>query len=342
MRRIGLALGVLAALALGLVAIQPARAQAIEKPDVTLAVGGKSGLYYLPLTITERLGYFKQQGLDVTIDDFAGGAKSLQALLGGSVDVVTGAYEHTIRMQARGQDVKAVLELGRFPGFVLGVRKEKAASVKSFKDLRGFKIGVSAPGSATHFFVNALIGKDGLKPEDVSIISVGSGATAVAAIKRGEIDAISNVDPAVSKLEQDGDIVVLADTRTEEGNMQLFGGTNPAAVLYLKADFAEKYPNTTQRLVNALYKGLLWLKTASVDDVVKAMPEEYYLGDRTLYERAVKASIEMYSKTGIITEKGMQNAYQLLAQFDSELKGAKVDLAKTFDDRFVRKAAAGM
>jgi NitT/TauT family transport system substrate-binding protein len=339
MRRIGLALG---ALALGLVATQPARAQAIEKPDVTLAVGGKSGLYYLPLTITERLGYFKQQGLDVTIDDFAGGAKSLQALLGGSVDVVTGAYEHTVRMQARGQDVKAVLELGRFPGFVLGVRKEKAASVKSFKDLKGFKIGVSAPGSATHFFVNALIGKDGLKPEDVSIISVGSGATAVAAIKRGEIDAISNVDPAVSKLEQDGDIVVLADTRTEEGNMQLFGGTNPAAVLYLKADFAEKYPNTTQRLVNALYRGLQWLKTASVEDVVKTMPEEYYLGDRKLYERAVKASIEMYSRTGIITEKGMQNAYQLLAQFDPELKGAKVDLAKTFDDRFVRKAAAGM
>jgi len=339
MRSIRLAL---VAAAIGLVATQPVCAQAVEKPDVTLAVGGKSGLYYLPLTITERLGYFKQEGLDVSINDFAGGAKSLQALLGGSVDVVTGAYEHTIRMQARGQDIKAVLELGRFPGFVLGVRKEKAASVKSFKDLKGFKIGVSAPGSATHFFVNALIGKEGLKPEDVSIISVGSSATAVAAIKRGEIDAISNVDPAMSKLEQDGDIVVLADTRTEEGNMKLFGGTNPAAVLYLKADFAQKYPNTTQHLVNALYKGLQWLKTASVDDVVKTMPEEYYLGDRAVYRRAVKASIEMYSKTGIITEKGMQNAYQLLAQFDPELKGTKVDLARTFDDRFVRKAAAGM
>src|SRR5438067_8996131 len=328
MRKIGLTLG---ALALGLVtAAQAAHAQAVEKREVTLAVGGKSGLYYLPLTITERLGYFQQQGLTVAINDFAGGAKSLQALLGGSVDVVTGAYEHTIRMQARGQDVKAVLELGRFPGFVLGVRKDKAAAVKSFKDLQGFKIGVSAPGSATHFFVNVLIGKEGLKPEDVSIISVGSGATAVAAIKRGEIDAISNVDPAVSKLEQDGDIVVLADTRTEQGNMQLFGGTNPAAVLYLKADFAEKYPNTTQHLVNALYRGLQWLKAASVDDIVKTMPEEYYLGDKAVYERAVRASIEMYSKTGIITEKGMQNAYQLLAQFDPELKGAKVDLAKTF------------
>src|SRR6266699_2115573 len=97
MKSMRLALG---ALAFGLLASHPAHAQAIEKPDVTLAVGGKSGLYYLPLSITERLGYFKQHGLDVTINDFAGGAKSLQALLGGSVEVVTGAYEHTVRMQA--------------------------------------------------------------------------------------------------------------------------------------------------------------------------------------------------------------------------------------------------
>ena len=109
----------------------------------------------------------------------------------------------------------------------------------------------------------------------------------------------------------------------------------------MKADFAEKYPNTIQGVVNALYKGLQWLKAAGVEDIVNTVPEEYYLGDRALYRRAVTASREMYSKTGIITENGMQNAYRLLAPFDPELQGAKVDLKKTFDDRFVRKAAAG-
>ena len=98
-------------------------AQAPEKPDLTLGVGGKGLLYYLPLTLAEQLGYFKEQGLNVTINDFAGGAQSLQALVGGSVDVVAGAYEHTIRMQAKGQDIKAVIELGRFPGIVLGVKE---------------------------------------------------------------------------------------------------------------------------------------------------------------------------------------------------------------------------
>jgi NitT/TauT family transport system substrate-binding protein len=331
----------LGALALSIALAAPS-AQAQEKKDVTLAVGGKGLLYYLPLTLAERLGYFKEQGLNVTINDFGGGAKSLQALVGGSVDVVAGAYEHTIRMQAKGQDIRAVIELGRFPGMVLAVKKDKAASVKSFKDLKGFKVGVTAPGSSTNFFLNALIGKEGLKPEDVSIIGVGGGAGAVAAMKRGDIDALVNLDPVISKLTQDGDIVILADTRTEEGNMKLFGGNNPAAVIYFKQDFMEKNPETTQRIVNAFYKALKWLEKATPEDVAKAVPEEYHLGDRTLYLAAVKASAAMYSKTGIVTPEGRKNAFDMLVQFDKELQDNKIDLAKTFEGKYVQKAAAGM
>jgi NitT/TauT family transport system substrate-binding protein len=330
------------AFALCWVFAQPGLGQTIEKKDLVLGVGGKGLLYYLPLTIAEQRGYFKEEGLNVAINDFAGGARSLQALVGGSVDLVTGAYEHTIRMQAKGQDIRAVIELGRFPGMVLALKKDKAAQVRSFKDLKGMKVGVTAPGSSTNFFVNALIAKEGLKPDDVSIIGVGSGATAVAAIKKGEIDAIVNLDPAISKLTQDGDIVILADSRTEEGNMKLFGGNNPAAVVYLKADFIEKNPVTVQRVVNAFYKALKWLEKATPEDIVKAVPEEYYLGDRPLYLAAVKASSAMYSRDGLISAQGMKNGYDMLAQFDKELTGAKVDLAKTFDDRFVKKAAAGM
>jgi NitT/TauT family transport system substrate-binding protein len=326
-----------AVLALGLAT--GAKAQAPEKTDLTLGVGGKGLLYYLPLTLTERLGYFKEEGLNVTITDFGGGSKALQSLIGGSADVVTGAYEHTIRMQAKGQDIVAVLELGRFPGIVLGVRKDKAASVKSFKDLKGMKVGVTAPGSSTNFFVNALIGREGLKPEDIAVIGVGAGMSAVAAMKKGDIDAISNLDPVMTKLEQDGDIKVIADTRTEEGNMKLFGGNNPAAVVYLKRDFITKNPVTTQHIVNAFYKTLKWLEKATPDDIAKTVPETYYLGDKALYIAAVKASAPMYSKTGVIPPAGMKNALDMLQQFDADLKTAKIDLAKTFDDRFVKKAA---
>jgi NitT/TauT family transport system substrate-binding protein len=331
-------LGALAALAVAFSA--GAQAQPVEKPDLTIGVGGKSLLYYLPLTLAERLGYFKEQGLNVTINDFAGGAQSLQALVGGSLDVVTGAYEHTIRMQAKGQDIRAVIELGRFPGIVFAVKKDRADKIKSAADLKGAKIGVTAPGSSTNFLAMYMMVKAGLKADDAAFIRVGTGPTAIAAMQKGEIDAISNLDPVITKLEQDGSIVILADTRTEDGNMKLFGGNNPAAVVYLKNEFIQRNPVTTQRVVNAFYKTLKWLEKATPEEVAKVVPEEFYLGDRGLYISALKASAPMYSKTGVIPEKGMQNANEMLVLFDKEVADAKVDLRTTFDDRFVKKAAS--
>src|SRR5215203_7178632 len=125
-----------AALAAGIMpAAKGQPAGAPEKAKLLLGVGGKPLLYYLPLTIAERRGLFKEEGLEVEINDLAGGARSLQSLVGGSVDVVTGAYEHTIRMQAKGQDIRAVTPI--------------FAPFKSAADLKGAKIGVTAPGSST-------------------------------------------------------------------------------------------------------------------------------------------------------------------------------------------------
>ena len=216
-----------------------------EKPKVVLGVGGKPALYYLPLTIAERKGFFKEEGLEVEINDFAGGARALQALVGGSVDVVTGAYEHTVRMQAKGQDIRGVAELGRFPSITVAVRKEQASTVKSAADFKGKKIGVTAPGSSTYLIPLYAMSKAGLKASDASFIGVGATASAVAAIQRGEIDIISNTEPVISKLEQEGAVVPLIDTRTEAGTRALFGGPNPAATLYTRTEFIEKNPETT-------------------------------------------------------------------------------------------------
>ncbi len=328
--------------ALALIAALPA-AMAQGKPErtkVVLGVGGKPLLYYLPLSIAERKGFFKEQGLDVEINDFGGGAKSLQALVGGSVDVVTGAYEHTIRMQAKGQDIRAVLELGRFPGIVVAVRKELADKVKSAGDFKGLKVGVTAPGSSTHLITLFAMSKAGLKATDASFIGIGGAATSVAAVKNGQVDVISNAEPVISKLETDGDIKVLVDTRTEEGTKALFGGTNPAAVLYLRKEFADANPVTTQRLVNGLYAALQWLAKATPAEVADAVPPEYLLGDRKLYEAAVKASLQSYSRSGVISKEGMDSVYATLKQIDPEFKDANVDLSKTFIDTFVKQVKA--
>ena len=335
--KVKLMLAAAAAMLFATAHVAPAQA-APEKTTLTLGVGGKPLLYYLPLTIAERKGMFKQQGLDVTINDFGGGAKSLQALIGGSVDAVTGAYEHTIRMQQKGQDIQAVIELGRFPGIVLMVKKGLENKVKTAADLKGMKIGVTAPGSSTNFFANFLIAKAGGRPDDSAFIGVGGGASAVAAMENGQIDALSHLDPVISKLQRDKTVFILADSRTEAGTKAIFGGSNPAAVLYLKHDFIEKNPKTVQALVNAFHHALLWLAKAKPEDVVATVPETYYLGDKPLYLEAVKNSMETYSRTGIIPKAGMESAYHMLAQFDPALAAAKIDLSKTFTDRFVKAA----
>ena len=203
-------------------------AQAVEKPKTTIAVGGKNLLYYLPLTIAEQRGYFKAEGLDVTIVDFAGGARALQALVGGSADVVSGAFEHTVNMQVKGQRLRAFALQGRAPQIVLGLNPKTMAGYKVPADLKGKKIGVTAPGSSTNVMVNFFLAKAGLKPSDVSIIGVGASQGAVAAMRSGQIDAISNLDPVITLLQRSGDLKIISDTRILAEADKVFGGPMPA------------------------------------------------------------------------------------------------------------------
>jgi NitT/TauT family transport system substrate-binding protein len=328
--------GLIAAACMALTATT-AFAQTPEKKKITLGVGGKALLYYLPLTIAERKGFFKEQGLDVEIQDFAGGARSLQALIGGSIDVVTGAYEHTIRMQAKGQDIRAVIELGRFPAIAVALKKDRKWT--SPADFKGMKIGVTAPGSSTNMLMNFVMAQAGLSPSEASFIGIGSAQSALAAMQKGEIDGVSHLEPVLSFLERAGEVKVVIDTRTEEGTRALFGGSNPAAVLYAKKSFIDANPNTMQALTTAFYKTLQWLKTATPEDIANTVPPEYLLGDRELYMLAAKNSKASYSLTGVIEQGGMKSTADMLTKFDPELKGASIDLSKTFDDRFVKKAA---
>jgi NitT/TauT family transport system substrate-binding protein len=311
-----------------------------EQKEVSLAVGGKTLLYYLPLTLAEQLGYFEEEGLEVTISDFAGGSKSLQALMGGSADVVTGAYDHTIQMQAKGQPITAAVVLGRFPGIVLGVVEGKAAEYQGPESLKGWNVGVTAPGSSTNFMVNYLLSRHGLQPGDVSFIGVGGGPSAVAAVKRGEVDAIANLDPVITQLETAGEIKVVADTRTQAGSEQVYGGGYPAAVLYTKPEFVEENPKTVQALVNAFVRTLDWLQKASPEEVAAKVPEAYFLGDRAAYTASLERSKPMHSPTGDLDMAAAENARKVLAAFDQNVKQADIDLAETWDGRFVEEARA--
>ena len=312
-----------------------------EKPKVSIAVGGKPAFYYISLTIAERLGYFKDEGLEVEISDFAGGSKALQAVVGGSADVVAGAWENTIDQQPKGLNLQGFVKMGRYPAITVGVVKAKAASYKSPKDLKGMKIGVTAPGSSTNRVAQALMAQGGLKPDDASFIGVGTSSGVIAAVKKGEIDAVSNIDPVITMMEKAGDIVVVADTRTAEGTRKVFGYSDlPAAALYAPIDFIKKNPNTVQALTNAMVRALLWLQKATPDQVADTVPPDYLLGDRALYVEAYAKFKEAISPDGMFTKEGAENTLKFLAAFNPAIKPGEIKLDQTYDNSYVQKALA--
>jgi NitT/TauT family transport system substrate-binding protein len=308
-----------------------------EKRKVNIATASL-GLPYLPLIVAQQRKYFADEGLEVEIAAFAGGSKALQSLMGGSSDVASGAYSNTLTMAAKGQKLIYFATQVRYPALTIAVSRRVADRYKSPADLKGMKIGVSAPGSSTHMIVNHLLGKSGLTSADVSIIGVGTSAAAVAAIEKGEIDAIINSDPVMTKLETDNAIRVIAETRTRKGTEELFGGPYPEAGLYATADFIAKNPNTIQALTSAIVRAELWMQKATVDDIAANVPAEYMLGEKDLYLASYQKMRESHAPDGQITKEGAQIVLNVLAAFLPEVKAANIKVEDTYDNRFVAAA----
>lgn len=336
MKRRHLIAGSLAAAALPRLVL----AQAIEKPKVTIAVGGKNLFYYLPLTIAEQLGYFKDEGLEVTIVDFAGGSRALAAVVGGSADVVSGAFEHTVNMQFKGQPMRAFVLQGAAPQIVLGINPKTMPNFKTVADLKGKKIGITAPGSSTNIMANFVLAKAGLKPSDVSFIGVGASSGAVAAMRSGQIDAMSNLDPVITLLQRSGDLKIVTDTRIVAEAERVFGGPMPAGCLYAPQPFLDKNPNTVQALANAMVRANKWIQKAGPGDIIQVVPESYLLGDRAIYIDGFRAAQKALSPDGMFPAKGPETAFRALASADAKLAEAKLDLTAVYTNEFAKKANA--
>src|ERR1700730_18213731 len=144
-----------------------------ERKTVMLGIGGKIQLPYVAVNIAQQRGYFKAQGLTVEFNEFQGGSDSLKALIGGSVDFVSGAYEHTLYLQARGQVITSVALQNNSFGVVIALSKQRAAAYRSPKDLQGLTIGVTAPGSSSALALSLLMAKQNLTADQIAIIGVG-------------------------------------------------------------------------------------------------------------------------------------------------------------------------
>ena len=327
------------ALAGTLMALSPLRAQSkLEKSRLVVAVDGKAAFSYLPLTLAEQLGYFRAEGLDIQIIDYPDPAAAAQAVLSGAADVCAGSFERCLQLQAKTTMVKAFVLLARTPQMAFGISTRSLPLYATASDLKGKKLGVTALDSSASVMANLLLRKGGLQAHDVSWVPVGLSANAAGALRSGAIDALCSSDPAMTMLEQKGEVKIISDTRTLKGTAELFGGLMPSACLYAPSEFVDKNAKTCQALVHAIVHSLKWLQTAGPGDIINNLPESYLLGDRGLYLASFNKIRESISPDGMLPDEALSTALRALVQIDPALRLARIDVAKAYTNDFVRKA----
>jgi NitT/TauT family transport system substrate-binding protein len=314
-------------------------ANAADNPRVTIAVGGAGCLCYLPTVLARELGEYDKAGLAVELINFKGGSQALTAVLGGSADVVSGYFDHCVNLAAKNQPLVSFVTYDRYPGLVLTVAPKFADAIKSVKDLAGRKVGVSAPGSSTDFFLKYLLHRNGVDPNSVAVVGIGLDATAIAAMENSLVEAAVMLDPAVTLLQdKHKDLRIISDTRTQADTLAVFGGEYPGGALYTRADWIAKHEDETQRLATAIVATLRWIHAHSAEEIMAKVPAEFVGADRTLYLAALKNTIPMYSTTGLMDPKGAQAVLDVFSQSSPEVAKAHIDVSKTYTNKYVEQA----
>jgi sulfonate transport system substrate-binding protein len=312
---------------------------ALAQTKITLAVGGGSCLCYLPTMLAKQLGEYEKAGVNVEVVDFKGGSESLKAVIGGSAEVVSGYFDHCVNLAAKGQHLQSFVVYDRFPGLVLVVSPKHTSEINSLKDLANKKVGVSAPGSSTDFFLKYLLSKNGVDANSVGVIGVGLGATGAAAMEQGQIDAAVMLDPAVTILKTKySDLKILSDTRSQKDTLAVFGGEYPGGALYTKADWIAAHPKEVQAMTDAIVATLKWIHSHTPEEIADKMPPELVGKDKPSYVAALKNTIPMYSNDGKMDPKGAEAVLAVFSQSSPEVKNAHIDLSKTYTNAFAEKA----
>lgn len=308
-------------------------------PTVTLAIGGAGCLCYLPTVLAKQLGMYKQAGLNVNMVNFKGGSQALTAVIGGSADVVSGYFDHTVELAAKHQKLESFVIYDRFPGLVLVVSPKETDKITSIKDLAGKHVGVSAPGSSTDFFLKYLLTRAGLKRDSAAVIGVGLGGTAIAAMEQGRIDAAVMLDPAVTILQDKyKNLRILSDTRSEKDTVATFGGNYPGGAFYARTSWVNSHKKEAQMMTDAMVNTLKWIHSHTPEQIMAKMPPEMVGKDKKTYLAALTNTIPMYSKDGMMDPKGAEAVLKVFSEGDPEVARAHVDITQTYTNAFAEKA----
>lgn len=342
-RKLAAVAAVGAALAIGLTACgSGASASSGDPSSVKIMVGGLDKQIYLPAMLAEKLGFYKEQGLDVHLANEPAGVNAETALVAGQVQGAVGFYDHNLDLQGKGKSTESVVQMLQVPGEVELCRSDLKGKIDSPADWgKGEKtrLGITQVGSSTDFLTRYLAQKNGVSPDGISRVGVKAGNTFIAAMQHKSISCGMTTVPTVTTLLDSHQAYPIVDTRTLQGAKAALGGPYPASCLYMATDYVKAHPKTVQKLVNAYVKTMHWIHTHSAQQIADKMPPAYYKGSgKEAYVHALASEKGIYTPDGMMPKGGPETVKRVLSAFDPNVKGHDIDLSKTYTTKFVEKA----
>jgi sulfonate transport system substrate-binding protein len=306
-----------------------------SEPQVRVAVSSDA-ITLLPVHLAQTLGFYRQEGLAVTLTEVKSASKTLDALQDGSVHVALGTTV-PIQTAAEGRSIQGFLVIYSRINNVLVVSPAASGEVHRIADLKGRRIGVSNLGSGSQIFLNYLLAVNGMRAADVSAIAIGVGAPSLAAMEHGEVDAALLVGGAINTLlRAHPDLTILADTRTAEGSQRVFGPASfPGSLLVAEESWLKANPDIARRFVRAVKRGMQWMGEHSPEEVRANMREDQRMPDTDADLQTIRDFQHMLSPDGAIQQGSPEIMYRVLATSLEDVRSAHVDLSKAYTNEYL-------
>ncbi|HUQ95065.1 MAG TPA: ABC transporter substrate-binding protein [Bryobacteraceae bacterium] len=287
-----------------------------QSRSVRLGIAAQQSVSQAPVYLAAQLDLYRQNGVEVELAEFSGASRGMEALLGGSIDVLSGYYTQALAVQAQGRRIESFLCYYDSLLVALAVAPGAAGRIHRIEDLRGAKVGVTTPGSATHQFVDFLLRRHGMDPTSITPVAIGTAARAAAAMERGVVDAGVVTDFTIRYLEHRfGDVLLLADTRTRAGVKQAHGvDAFPGTVLMASREWLARNPEKAKKIAAATWQAVEWMRSHPADEIVARMPATHYGDDREAYLTAMRYAIAMLSAKGTMEKSSHDAAVQFLGR----------------------------
>jgi len=309
----------------------------VKTMSTSLAPGPWGGVLWLPEMVAEGIGSFKTQGIDLKVLQTAGGNDASKALMSGEADFAMVAFDHVLKNRAQGADLVVVAFLNQNPGLIMIVQPELKDSVKSIKDLKGKKVGVSSLGGGTHSTVLSLLKQAGMDPNDVEFVAAKDKL--VEMWDKKQISAAMHVDPQITELVGNNKAWVLYDYRKSKDTLALYGTGYPLGTLVTRQEIIDKNPELVQRVVSAIMEANAYIKSHTPTEVAGKVPADYKASsDPKLYERMVSDNIETLSLTGTVTQDSMETVLKELREKKVIPSDSTVSINTAINLTYVRTA----